>query len=394
MRIGFVAPRVWPAVGGAETFLRDLTGELSRRHEVRVVALAAESPREETRLWDSLRAPAPFAPFRVGAVQVEPLRIDGARKAALLPLAFQVVPGTRRYAYGRARVAASSLYATVVGPAVERALGEVDVVQVWQPGFLAAAGLHAARRRGVPALALASLHPGAWGDDPASAGTYRAADRVVAQLESEATAFRELGVAAERIRVCGACSPGIDAQGGAALREAHGIAGPLVLFVGARRAYKGADVLAAAAPLLAERAPAARIAFVGPGPALRDPHPSCLDVSEVDERERAAWFDAADLVCLPSAAESFGLVVLEAWSAGKPVLTSEIAALRELVEESGGGWTAPREPAALAEALARTLADPEALAAAGARGRAHWLARYTPERVAACFERAYEEAVA
>jgi glycosyltransferase involved in cell wall biosynthesis len=60
---------------------------------------------------------------------------------------------------------------------------------------------------------------------------------------------------------------------------------------------------------------------------------------------------------LPSAYESFGLVIAEAWSAGTPVVTSDVPVLAERVAESGGGVTAAREPAALASALAGLLAD-------------------------------------
>jgi len=392
MRIGFVAPRAWPAVGGAESFLHHLARALAEEHEVSVVALAAETARgDEGRLWDSLCAPKPFAPFRDGGAAVVPLPLSPGRRAALLPLGFQVVPGLRRYGYGRARVAAARWYAQVVGPVAARALGEVDVVQVWQSGFVAAAGVRAAELLGVPSVVMASLHPGSWGDDPASVSVYRRASAAAAQLEGEAEAFRQLGVPSERIRVTGACSPGVATGSGSALRARLGIDGPLVLFVGSRRPYKGADLLAAATPEIAARVPGVHVALVGPGVAPVAAHPALLDVGEVDESERAAWLDAADLLCLPSAGESFGIVVLEAWSVGTPVLTSDIPALRELVESAGGGWTAPREPAALADAIVRALVDPDELARRGERGRAAWAERYTPAAVAARFASLYEE---
>jgi glycosyltransferase involved in cell wall biosynthesis len=392
MKIGFVAPRASPAIGGAESFLRDLAQELSLRHDVRVVALSIgdEPP---NRLWDSLRAPAPFEPFADGAVDVVPLRISGAAKIALAPLAYQVVPVVRRYAYGRSRLAAAALYEAVVGRLVARSLGDVDVVQVWQAGFLAGAGVRAARLLGVPSVVMSSLHPGVWGDDRASARTYRRANAVLAQLESEACAYRSLGVPAERISVCGAPVRGVARGGGAWIRARYGIRGPLIVFLGNRRPYKGVDVLLAAAAQLRTRVRGVRVAFVGPGPALASDDPCVLDVGSVRDEECAAWLDAADLVCLPSAAESFGLAVVEAWSAGTPVVTSDIPALRELVETSGGGWTARRDPDALAAVLEHALSDPDELVRAGERGRAAWRARFTSDAVARRIESVYASAL-
>src|SRR5579872_4506345 len=392
MKIAFVAPRTWPAVGGAESFLRHLSHALAERHEVTIVALSVGGE-PGGRLWESIRAPRPFVPFRDGTVEVVPLELPRAARAALLPLALQVVPGARRYAYGRARLGLAALYEAVVAPLVAARIDGADVVQVWGAGLLAGAGVRAAELVGAPSFVMASLHPGAWGDDRASARTYRRATGAIAQLGSEAAAYRSLGVEPRRIAICGACSPGVEAGHGAALRARIAHDGPLIVYLGARRAYKGVDLLLEAAPLVRERVPDLRIAFVGAGAPLGAHDPCVLDVGAVDDDERAAWLEAADVVCLPSAAESFGLAVLEAWSVGTPVVTSDIPALHELVTAAGGGWTSTREPRALADVLAAALADPGALERAGARGRAAWLDAYTPAAVAARFESVFRTAV-
>jgi glycosyltransferase involved in cell wall biosynthesis len=116
-----------------------------------------------------------------------------------------------------------------------------------------------------------------------------------------------------------------------------------------------------------------------------------IDAGSVGEDARAAWLDAADLVCLPSAFEIFPNTVLEAWSAGTPVLLSDIPPLRELVEQSGGGEVVARDPDALAGAIARLLDDPARLERMGAAGRARWASAYTPAAVAARHEQVYAE---
>src|SRR5437868_10054860 len=307
MRLLFVAHRSRPAIGGAEAYLQTLTRELAQRHSVRVLTLGIDDE-PTSRLRDSIARPPRFTAFDDGAVRVEQLRLP---RAQLLPLGLQVAPVARRFAYTQARLAYARVHTRAVAPIIARAAAEADVVQMWGPGLLASSTVAGAQRAGVPVAVMASLHPGTWGDDLASVAAYRAADAVVAQLESEAAAYRELGVEPGRIVTCGACSPAV----GAAARDVraqHGITGPLVLFVGARRSYKGADLLTEAAPLVVARHPHVRFAFVGPGEALPR-RAELIDVGAVDDDERANWFRAADVICLPSSAESFGLVVTEAW---------------------------------------------------------------------------------
>ena len=220
------------------------------------------------------------------------------------------------------------------------------------------------------------------------------ADAIVALLNTDADVYRRLGARAERVEVCGVCSPGFQAGGGRDLRERLGIDGPLVAFLGVRRPYKGYDVLAAAIPRVVAARPDVTFAFVGPGdPVPTDGPGRVIDVGEADDEQRAAWLDAADLMCLPSAGEIFPVSILEAWSVRTPVLTSDIPTLSELVDRSGGGITAPREPAAVADAILALLAEPERLRALGESGHMFWKTHHTVEAVSRWHERLYERLV-
>jgi glycosyltransferase involved in cell wall biosynthesis len=138
-----------------------------------------------------------------------------------------------------------------------------------------------------------------------------------------------------------------------------------VLCVGAVTPVKGHDVLVDALatvddlrwtctcvgslakdPAFAEaiqrRAP--RVRFAGPlvGPAL----------------DRA--YAAADLLVLPSRAETYGMVVTEALARGVPVLASDVGGVREALGDDGAGLLVPPgDPAALGAALRRWLGDAE-----------------------------------
>jgi glycosyltransferase involved in cell wall biosynthesis len=89
---------------------------------------------------------------------------------------------------------------------------------------------------------------------------------------------------------------------------------------------------------------------------------------------------AADVVVHASTdAEAFGRTVIEAQAMARPVVASDLGGPRETVEEGVTGWRVPPgDPVALAAALGRILAMPEAeREAAGARARAAVLRDYT-----------------
>jgi glycosyltransferase involved in cell wall biosynthesis len=386
-----VAHRYWPALGGVESFVRHLALGLSERHDVTVLALRIDDGPHE-RLTTSLTAPPPFASFRDGSVSVEPLPISRRKKVLLTPLALQVVPVLRRYAYGQARLLASRLYARVISPLIERHARDADVLHVLSNDIIAEAGMQAARAVGIPSVVTPFAHANQYGTGPADVAAYLKADRVVALLQEEALLYRRLGVSTSRIDVTRVGSPGVCSGHGSEVRERYGLLGPIVLFLGVRRAYKGYDLLLEAAVHVAAEHPGATFVFVGPGDPIRHTprRARVLDVGTVNDRDRAAWLEAADLLCLPSEAEIFPGSFLEAWSVGTPVLSSDIPTLRELMSVSGGGEAVPRDPGSIATAIMQLLSDPDRLQTLGESGRRFWQAECTVEAVADWHEQLYD----
>lgn len=85
--------------------------------------------------------------------------------------------------------------------------------------------------------------------------------------------------------------------------------------------------------------------------------------------------------------------ILEAMASGLPVVATDIAGVKEQVEDGVTGYVVrPADPGALADAIARTLASPGFRAAAGARGRDVVAARFTVEAAARGLVDVLEEA--
>lgn len=156
-----------------------------------------------------------------------------------------------------------------------------------------------------------------------------------------------------------------------------------VLYVGRLSPEKNLPALVRAAAILRGRVPV-RLVLVGAGSlesALRAEAAAAGVVVEcpgvVDQRRLPALYAGADAFVLASFTEGHPKVLLEAMSAGVPVVASDCAGNRSLVADGRTGLLFdPARPDELAERLGRVLGD-HALAAALARaGREQVVARY------------------
>ncbi|MFJ8648683.1 glycosyltransferase [Streptomyces sp. NPDC093546] len=99
---------------------------------------------------------------------------------------------------------------------------------------------------------------------------------------------------------------------------------------------------------------------------------------------------SADVVLCPADYEPFGIVPLEAMACGRPVVASAVGGQLDTVADPvTGRLVPPRDPEALAAAVADLLADPERRAACGEAGRRRVLSRYGWARVATATEAVY-----
>ncbi|GEJ56419.1 glycosyltransferase family 4 protein [Anaeromyxobacter diazotrophicus] len=160
-----------------------------------------------------------------------------------------------------------------------------------------------------------------------------------------------------------------------------------VLWVGRLEPRNGLEGLLAAFAALRAGAEA-RLLVVGDGP-LR-PRYEALVPEELREdvvfagrlvEERPDWYASADVYCAPATIASFGVTLLEAMAAGKPILASDIDGFREVMTHGQEGeLLPPGEPEAWARALLRLARDPARGAAYGEHGR-RTVQRYAWPRV-------------
>ena len=179
----------------------------------------------------------------------------------------------------------------------------------------------------------------------------------------------------------------------------------VMLFLGRKTGYKGLDrCLAAFTKLRSQRDDIHFLAYGAETDESRklwaDYHAEHgdlpgLDVrSEVSDEERLAALAACDVFVMPSVGESFGIVYLEAWAYGKPVIGANIRAVSSLIDDGVDGYLVePDAPEQLVDRLAQLAADPEVATLMGRRGHAKLLHRYTNERIADIVESLYHRVV-
>jgi glycosyltransferase involved in cell wall biosynthesis len=96
------------------------------------------------------------------------------------------------------------------------------------------------------------------------------------------------------------------------------------------------------------------------------------------EGEKPAIFATCDLLVFPSGHESFGIVLLEAWAAGKPVIGSRVGAIPSVVDEGQDGLLIRhRNVGDLTAAIQTLLSRPELRRQMGESGRQKVQQRYT-----------------
>ncbi len=171
-----------------------------------------------------------------------------------------------------------------------------------------------------------------------------------------------------------------------------------LLFVGRAEERKGLPVLLRAFEALRGAGVDARLTIAGATEEEVEPlllEPDGVDVAgRVDDEEKWRLLGEADLLCAPSlGGESFGMVLTEAFASGTPVVASNIAGYRDVVDHNSNGLLVPvGDPVELGEAMRALALDParRTRMAAAARERAE---RFAWSRVTSEVTEVYAQAL-
>jgi len=234
-------------------------------------------------------------------------------------------------------------------------------------------------------------------------GALRRAAAVVAQTPRELRFLRSCGVDEARLHLVGAGVDPATVTGGdgAAFRARHRIDGPIVACIGAMAHDKGTPHVVAALQRLWREGSDATLVLAGPALAHftrfhaglpEADRARCRLLGFIDEEEKRDLLAAATVFALPSRTDSFGIVYLEAWCCGLPVIGAHAGGVPDVIADGEDGLLVPfGDVPALATALRTLLADPTLARTFGARGREKVLAGLTWDHVFAAFARIYDD---
>lgn len=178
--------------------------------------------------------------------------------------------------------------------------------------------------------------------------------------------------------------------------ELAGRDGPVVLYFGVVRPYKGVDVLVEAF----REVEGAELWVVGRPmgvslPALHAPAGVRFVPRYVSDAELPAFFRRADLLVLPHRTVDVSGVLFAGLAFGKPMILSDVGGFRELADEHNAArLVPPGDPGALAAAISELLSDPAERSRLAAGARAAAAGPYSWDRVAERTLEVYREVMA
>ncbi len=142
-----------------------------------------------------------------------------------------------------------------------------------------------------------------------------------------------------------------------------------LLFVGNRTRRKGFDLL----PGILDRLPDDYVLYYTggfQGSDTQPPHPRMVSIGSPDRQGLVAAYQSCDILLFPSRLEGFGIAPAEALACGRPVVTTNISALPEVVDHGQNGFLCPRDDeAAFAARVLELGENPELRRQFGEHGR-------------------------
>ncbi len=394
-----------PFVGGAETYLRTISERLVA--DGHTVCVATSDAGEVETFWDPRKRRVGEARSDLNGVDVRRARVA---HLPLSPLTFYIL---RRAAVVLSGWPGAPIILNALAPFMpwipqyERLLRNFETQFNIVHGTNVAlewpliAAWRFARENSLPFVATPLMHVGEQHSDyvsrnysmPHQLRPLRDADAVMVQTEIEARHLLKCGLKPERIHLLGM---GVDlpsVQGGdpSRVRQTYGMAGQMVLFLGVVTKDKGIIHLIEAMRRLWSDGDEATLVIVGNPVAEFESYWKTLPLSMthrivrtgvVDAHTKRDLLAAATLLALPSRIDSFGIVLLEAWANGIPVIGARAGGVPAVIDGGRDGLLVDYgDVPALAAAIKRLLDDDAYSRRLGEMGRAKVVGRYTWDHI-------------
>jgi glycosyltransferase involved in cell wall biosynthesis len=219
-------------------------------------------------------------------------------------------------------------------------------------------------------------------DDPFRAGTFRFVERALARRAAKVIAItqalarfqvEQVGLSADKVEVIHYGLDELPAAWGSNPADHVRPDARVLLAVCRLESQKGVDIAVRALPDIRARHPQAELVVLGEGPqrveleqlanTLQVPVHLLGRVPDV-----AAWLRRAEVLVHPARWEGFGLALLEAMLASKPVVATNVSSIPEIVADGETGLLVPPgDAAALAAAVTRVLDRPGSYGEQGRR---------------------------
>ncbi|MGY1502218.1 glycosyltransferase family 4 protein [Streptomyces sp. QTS52] len=342
MKIGIVCPYSWDVPGGVQFHIRDLAEYFIRLgHEVSVLAPADDD--------------TPLPPYVVSAGRAIPVPYNGS--VARLNFGFLSAARVRRWLHD----------------------GEFDVLHIHEPASPSLGLLACWAAQGPIVATFHTSNPRSRAMIAAYSMLQAALEKISARIAVSEYARRTL---VEHLGGDAVVIPnGVDVDSFARAKPKPEWQGDTIGFIGRiNEPRKGLPVLMKALPKILAARPGTRLLIAGRGDEEEalEGLPSELRsrvefLGMVSDEDKARLLRSVDVYIAPNTGgESFGIILVEALSAGAPVLASDLDAFAQVLDQGAAGELFTNEDAdALAAAAVRLLGDPARRAELRERGSAH-----------------------
>jgi len=415
MKVLHIIQRYWPYIGGSERYFQEISERLVRDgHEVTLLTTDAW---DLEYFWDrrKKRVETPLEVHNGVRIRRIPVRHLPASPVAY-PVIRRLMASLSHWPVGSVPLlfAAARLMPWLpdLMPVLRSIKTPFDVVHAANVPFdslLCTAFCYAQERR-IPFFITPFTHLG----EPGSRRVrkyytmrhqihiMRQSAAVFVQTELERDLLASKGVPREVMLKTGVGVNPEEVTGGNAerFRARHGISEPIVFYIGTAAHDKGTVHLVEAMRRLWKEGNSAKLVLAGPvmdhfkkyfDRLPGDVRDRCALLGFISEEEKRDLLAAGDVFVMPSRTDSFGIVYLEAWLCGKPVIGARAGGVPEVIRDRWDGFLVSfGDTAHLASRIAVLLEDRVLARGFGLRGKDKVLAGLTWDRVYAEIANAYK----